>query len=614
MKSTSVSKKLIVSFTIIAAFSIVLACVGIISTSNIHNEYSFLIEFPIGRKNDLRGIQLDFLMMRYRAANYVMNSGNADFITNTATVQYKTAYAALTDKLNMYRQRNVDDSKRDPMAIKSNLDNAVMLENLLVRFDNSAQGVREHAMAGDLKAADDALKGAIPLTGDINALLDKMIKDADDFVAGTTVGIDKSADNNRLIQIGLAIFCIALSILLTVYISRFISKAISKPLTVLSALMKRIGSTGDITLRQEDIDNFSRLERVNNEIGQTAEGCYELLAHITNAAEKLRDISDGDLTVENDVLSDADTIGISLKNMVDNLNNMFGEINASVTEVSIGAKQLANTAASIASGATVMAGDAQSIAEGATEQAASIEKVSSSIATITEKTKASVDMTDQAAKLANTIIGKVEKGSRQMEEMIRTVNDITNASKSVSNIMETINSIASQTNLLALNAAIEAARAGEHGKGFAVVADEVRKLAAQSRTAVEETNSIIQNSLQHAELGVQVADEMAASLAEIIAGINESNRLIMEIAKASEEQSVNISKINVNIDQVADTVQQNSALSKKSAAAAEENAEAAEESAALANGMSSQSDILGKLIAQLKLKNKAQLMHLKKQA
>jgi len=139
MKSTSVSKKLVVSFAIIAAFSIVLACVGIISTGNLHSEYSFLIELPIERKNDLRGIQLDFLMMRYRTANYVMNSGNADFITNTAMVQYRTAYAALMDKLNMYKQRNVDDGKRDPKAIKSNLDDVVMLENLLARFDNSAQ-------------------------------------------------------------------------------------------------------------------------------------------------------------------------------------------------------------------------------------------------------------------------------------------------------------------------------------------------------------------------------------------------------------------------------------------------------------------------------------------
>jgi len=588
--------------------------VGIISTGNLHSEYSFLIELPIERKNDLRGIQLDFLMMRYRTANYVMNSGNADFITNTVTMQYQTAYAALIDKLNMYKQRNVNDrgcghdeaklkfSKLDPKAIKSNLDNAVMLENLLARFNNSAQVVREHGIAGDLKAADDSLKAAIPLTGEINELLDKMIKDTDDFVTVTAVEIDKSADNSGLIQIGLAIFCIALSILLIVYISHYISNSISKPLTVLSALMKRVGSTGDITLLREDIDNFNKLERVKNEIGQTAEGCYALLDHITNIAGKLRDISDGDLTVENNVLSDADTIGISLKNMLNNLNNMFGEINTSVAQVSIGAQQLAGTAANIASGATVMASGAQSIAEGATEQAASIEKVSSSIATITEKTKASVNMTEQAAKLADTIIDKVEKGSCQMEEMIRTVNDITNASKSVSNIMETINSIASQTNLLALNAAIEAARAGEHGKGFAVVADEVRELAAQSRTAVKETTSIIQNSLQHAESGVKVANDMAASLADIVAGINESNRLIMEIAKASEEQSVNISQINVNIDQVAETVQQNSALSAKSAAAAEENAAAAEESAALADGMSSQSNILGKLIAQLKLK------------
>jgi len=235
-------------------------------------------------------------------------------------------------------------------------------------------------------------------------------------------------------------------------------------------------------------------------------------------------------------------------------------------------------------------------------QAEHVEKLSESIAIVAESTKVNADMTGQAAKFADAIINKAEKGNRQMGEMITAVDDINEASKSIRNIMETIDNIASQTNLLALNAAIEAARAGEHGKGFAVVAEEVRKLAVQSAGAVKETGSIIQDSMKKADLGNRVAKEMADSLAEIVSGINESNQLILKIAQASKEQTGSISQINANIEKVAEVVQQNSALSEESAASAEESADAAQESAAASQKMSSQSNILEDLVAQFKLR------------
>ena len=358
-------------------------------------------------------------------------------------------------------------------------------------------------------------------------------------------------------------------------IFRIIKVSISMPLISLSAFMNKAGSTGDIVLSDADKDVIGKFAVSEDELGQAIRGSASFVQHVTSIASQLECISTGDLTVDVEVLSDADTLGSSLRRMRDSLNNMFTEINTSASQVSTGSKQVAD--------------GAQALAQGATEQAASIQELSSSIAEIAERTKANVATADKTSKLSGTIKDNAEKGSRQMDEMITAVKEINDASNSISKIIKTIDDIAFQTNILALNAAVEAARAGQHGKGFAVVAEEVRNLASKSAEAAKDTGHMIQNSMEKAELGSRIAGETAASLNEIVSGINESTQLIVEITKMSEEQSLGISHINTGIDQVAQVVQQNSATAQESAAASQE--------------MSGQSDMLQQLIAQFRLKD-----------
>jgi len=433
-----------------------------------------------------------------------------------------------------------------------------------------ARLITELIESGEFEEAEDILLNTIlPRTQEVITSLTEVEARFSELIDEKNNEILGLENTVILIIVGLIVVSAAISIFLALYLARLISK----PLILLSAFMKKAGASGDITLSPADVKNISSLAMVKDEIGQAIAGSASFVEHVSNIAKELETVAGGDLTHEITLLSDMDVMGKSLKQMLQNLNSMFSEIRASTSQVSTGSKQVAD--------------GALSLAQGSTEQAASIQELSSTISTIAEKTKENALTADKTASLSMTIKDSAEKGNRQMAEMITAVGEINEASKNISKIIKTIDDIAFQTNILALNAAVEAARAGQHGKGFAVVAEEVRNLASKSAEAAKDTGDMIQNSIDKAELGSHIAGETAASLLEIVTGINESSQLIAEIANASEQQTQGISQINIGIDQVAQVVQQNSATAEESAAASEE--------------MSSQSDMLQQLITQFRL-------------
>jgi len=334
----------------------------------------------------------------------------------------------------------------------------------------------------------------------------------------------------------------------------------------------------DVTLAANLLANGQagmRLDRnYIGEIAQLAASFCRMEEFNRQQEEWLLGIANGDLTIQVQPRSDEDHICQSIIRMLGNLNNLCTNINDSTRQIISGSGNIAD--------------GAQSLIQGSSEQAESMSALSVAIAGIAQKTKNNATTAEKAASLSGTIRENAEKGSRQMDDMMAAVKEINDAGQSINKVIKVIDDIAFQTNILALNAAVEAARAGQHGKGFAVVAEEVRNLAAKSAQAAKETESLIANSVEKAQLGSRIAHETADSLAEIVSGIEESNALVKNIASSSGEQSLAIGQINNGIDQVALIVKQTSAT--------------AEESASAGSEMSSQAIVLGDLVSQFKLR------------
>jgi len=358
-------------------------------------------------------------------------------------------------------------------------------------------------------------------------------------------------------------------------ISFVTARAISRPIAVIAKVADDV-SVGDI---QHSIDFQSK-----DEIGLLADSFRRLIEYMKSLSTAAEKIAASDLTATIEPKSEKDVLGNSFKAMITNLTAMV--------------RQLTDNSTQLVSAAGEIASSSEKMARGSQEQTGQTSQVSSAVeemtATIVESSKNAGEAANQAkeaanaARAGNQVVSQTIEGMNRIAQVVQesanTVQELAKSSDKIGEIIGVIDDIADQTNLLALNAAIEAARAGEQGRGFAVVADEVRKLAERTGKATKEITDMIkgiqndtkgavagmEQGINEVQQGRELADKAGESLTAIATYSQKVMDMIQQIATAAEEQSAASEEIARSVEGIARVTKENATGVEQSAAAAEQ--------------------------------------------
>ncbi len=328
----------------------------------------------------------------------------------------------------------------------------------------------------------------------------------------------------------------------------------------------RLQTRADATRHQGD---FRRIvEGVNRTLDLVIDPINETIAILKRMAE-------GDLTatMTGEYKGDFDVLKTALNDTLAAINDLLGQVTMAVEQVTAGSQQVSQAS--------------QALSQGATEQASSLEEITSSVTEIAGQTRQNTENAVQVNGLAKTARDDAEQGNVQMKDLVSAMTDINTSAEEIRKIVKAIDDISFQINLLALNANVEAARAGKYGKGFAVVAEEVRNLAVRSAGSVQETNKMVNEAINNIARGNGLVDVTAKQLQSIVQGAAQVASLAEEVATAGKEQSQGLEQISTGLNQIDQVTQTNTASAEESASAAEE--------------LSSQSQQLKAMLAKFKL-------------
>lgn len=374
----------------------------------------------------------------------------------------------------------------------------------------------------------------------------------------TTLIADSTYTESKNMQTIIIIIAIAISVAafaVALLLATKLTKGLTAPISELEDTAKKMAEGSlNVSVSHESNDELGSLSISMNTL------CLNMKTIVADIGHVLAGLADGNFHVTSHDLSkyvgDYAPILSSMRMIRDNLNDALTQINQSADQVAMGSEQMAQSA--------------QSLAEGATEQAGAVEELTATIenvSTISEKNAEASQMAYEKVHEAELEAGKSQEDLRDLTTAMERIND---TSKEIENIIAAIEDIASQTNLLSLNASIEAARAGDAGKGFAVVADQIGKLAADSARSAINTKELIAKCIEEIGNGNRITAKTVDSIKGILVSMNSFAEMAKDSSSTSRNQADLLKQIEQGIEQISRVIQNNSAAAQESSATSEE--------------------------------------------
>lgn len=381
---------------------------------------------------------------------------------------------------------------------------------------------------------------------------------------------DAESHTNHVIMIAniLCVICVIFAV-----ITAFkMANDIGKPIYALMGGVKEVAN-GNLNIHIPD-QNKDELGLLSGELNHTMEN---IKSYVSDISQVLEEVGKGNISVgvTREYIGDFHEIKDSLNKIVVSLNHTMRQIRDCADRVHIGASSLAS--------------NSQALAQGASEQNSALDSFQVSVGRVAELSAQDAATASKVRAISDQAWDASQESDRQMSRMMEAMNEINASSQEIAKVIKIIEDIAFQTNILALNANVEAARAGQAGKGFAVVADEVRNLANKSSEAAKHTTEMINNAIASVNGGMVIVDSTASALRKVGEDVKNMAGLLGEIDRSTQEQARAIQEMNESIGQITTVVHANSAT-------AEENSTSSDE-------LSAQAGILEGLIVNFKLKD-----------